>query len=1166
MCGIAGIIYNSNRPAQVIPWTELIAQLGRLAHLEVDPQTPPQAEVEALESALAPLRGFSAFSQLWDQPALAQSLAIAAQELSSFEERSKKEVLNSNLPLPTTLVESWNALWVRIRDLAWTVSRDLVDNLARVRLIVPSDFTAASAEAWKITAVLNDIDRLEVRGRDSLGIGISLLFKDQATYRQFRQLVEEKGLGDNFQERLQSSNLENMALRLDESQPARPQLLFIYKVSQEVGALGDNVAALRRYIKADQALWLALGLEGITTKVWSHTRWASNGVINIPNCHPVDEQTLSLEDNPPYWIAAALNGDVDNFQALAQKVSLADGKMISPQITTDAKVIPVMVDYYYRRTHNLQEAFLQAVREFEGSVAIVMSSSLEPERTYLALKGSGQSLFVGLCDSGYVFASEVYGIVEQTNRYLRLDGATERQPGRPESAGQIFILQEGAQGLEGIEVLAMDGSTIPLGPQDIHTAEITTRDINRGQHSHFLLKEIFDAPGSIEKTLQGKYFISQEFDGPARVNLGPEVFPTALAEKICAREITRILLIGQGTAAVAGVAIASMMQRALKGSDIEVRAIKATELSGYSMEEDMSKTLIIAVSQSGTTTDTNRTVDMVRACKATVLAIVNRRNSDLTYKVDGVMYTSDGRDIEMSVASTKAFYSQVVAGYLLGLHIASLLGTLTNRDLRRELQELLSLPSKIASVLAKRQEIEAVAKRYATTKRDWAVVGSGSTKAAADEIRIKLSELCYKSIATDYIEDKKHIDLSSEPLTLVCTAGLPPMALRDAVKEVAIFRSHKSLPVVIASEGFDEFEHYATGVFYVPNASANASVLLNTVVGHLWGYYCALAINEGANLLRPGRALAVQYLNSGSALLFNQTNIKRMLTIGKTFQDDLKEGRFNSSLSVDSAVRLSLMFQYFTGARSLRQLATDFKGKSLVETMVLFLSQAIQELSRPIDAIKHQAKTITVGISRAGELAEGPIFQALQVLDITPDDLPYRDLPFLRALSMTIDEVLGSTLYEVDGLNALNEVSEATRIKVTRKTGISQNLRSRSDFNSPLVGTKQWVTNNRRSYVGHGRNDKRPMLITPIISTGCVDHLALLHLRFKKELPLPERVEVIKNLTNRYGDLVSQVEETNVIWHDEFLNLLSVEELATQRAAVLAELILKRLNTGAEVK
>ena len=217
------------------------------------------------------------------------------------------------------------------------------------------------------------------------------------------------------------------------------------------------------------------------------------------------------------------------------------------------------------------------------------------------------------------------------------------------------------------------------------------------------------------------------------------------------------------------------------------------------------------------------------------------------------MYTSDGRDIEMSVASTKAFYSQVVAGYLLGLNIASLVGTISNKEVRRELQELLSLPNKIASVLQNRHNIEVLARQYATTRRDWAVVGSGSTKAAADEIRIKLSELCYKSIATDYIEDKKHIDLSSEPLTLVCTAGLPAMALRDSVKEVAIFRSHKSIPIVIATEGFDEFEHYAAGVIYVPCASANASVLLNTVVGHLWGYYCALSINDGANLLKPGK-------------------------------------------------------------------------------------------------------------------------------------------------------------------------------------------------------------------------------------------------------------------------------------------------------------------------
>ncbi|MGM9998454.1 MAG: SIS domain-containing protein [Candidatus Bruticola sp.] len=1159
MCGIAGILYKYSETVQNLNWDNFLQELNNIALAEVIIDNPPIEAVTALEEKVSYLKDYQAFSILWSDSNLADRLRKAADSVLSFEQRSKEQIASSKIPIPTNLVENWNSLGVRLRDIHWTISQDILGNLDKVKLITPDFIKAANLDAWKITAVLNNMDRLEVRGRDSLGISVSLSFVSRQSFDSFRETIEKAGLTAEFNRRINCPTLDNLSIRFDSRSAAAPSLMFVYKVSQEVGALGDNVASIRRSLKEDNLLWYALGSPSVETNVWSHTRWASNGVINIVNSHPVDEQTEPNNKEPDrYWISAALNGDVDNFQALAQKIYSADAVSISPKITTDAKVIPVLVDYHYRRSGNLEKAFIQSVGEFEGSVAICLSSSLEPGRIYLALKGSGQSLFIGLCSRGYVFASEVYGIVEQTNRYIRLDGASEHIPGHPESAGQIFVLQEGQVGLAGLKAFHIDGTPLQLSEQDIKMAEITTRDINRGQYDHFLLKEICDSPNSVAKTLQGKYFIEDKFDGAARINLGPEVFPIALAEKFKNHQINRILLIGQGTAAVAGVAVASMMQRTLSGTDIEVRAMKATELSGYSMEEDMAKTLIIAVSQSGTTTDTNRTVDIVRARHASVLAIVNRRNSDLTYKVDGVMYTSDGRDIEMSVASTKAFYSQVVAGYLLGLHIASLVGAVSTKQIRRELQELLNLPSKISSVINKRKDIEMLARRYATTRRDWAVVGSGSTKAAADEIRIKLSELCYKSIATDYIEDKKHIDLSSEPLTLICTAGLPTMALRDSVKEVAIFRSHKSIPIVIASEGFDEFERYASGVIYVPAASANASVLLNTVVGHLWGYYCAQAINEGANLLKPGRALAVQHLSSDGGLVFNQANIRRMLSVGKAFQDDLKKGRFNSSLSVDSAVRLSLMFQYFTGARSLRQLATDFKGNSLVETMVTLLSQAIQELSRPIDAIKHQAKTITVGISRSDELAEGPIFEALGNFNITPDDLPYRDLSFIRALNKTIDKIVGATLYEIDGLNALNEVTDSTRIKAIEKTGIAVNMRSRSDNSSPLVGTKQWVTNNRRSYVGHGHNDEKPILIAPVISTGRVEHLVLLHLNFKHELSLEERVDVIKNLTNRYGDLVSQVEETNVSWHDEFLNLLSVEELSTLRAAVLAELIIKR--------
>ena len=173
-----------------------------------------------------------------------------------------------------------------------------------------------------------------------------------------------------------------------------------------------------------------------------------------------------------------------------------------------------------------------------------------------------------------------------------------------------------------------------------------------------------------------------------------------------------------------------MMERTLATTQISVRAVKASELSGYSLQARLDDTLVIAISQSGTTTDTNRTVDLARERGASAIAIVNRRNSDLVYKAEGVLYTSDGRDIEMSVASTKAFYSQVVAGYLLSLHIALLLGAQTPEAAYQELEELTRLPDKMRKVLGDPAQVRRLAETWATTRRDWAVVGSGSTRAA----------------------------------------------------------------------------------------------------------------------------------------------------------------------------------------------------------------------------------------------------------------------------------------------------------------------------------------------------------------------------------------------------------------------------------------------------
>src|SRR4029078_1155931 len=118
-------------------------------------------------------------------------------------------------------------------------------------------------------------------------------------------------------------------------------------------------------------------------------------------------------------------------------------------------------------------------------------------------------------------------------------------------------------------------------------------------------------------------------------------------------------------AAIAGESFTQALQHALRDTDVVVEGKLATELSGVGLDAEMDDAIVVAISQSGTTTDTNRTVDLARSRGALVLAIVNRRQSDLVDKSDGVLYASDGRDIEMSVASTKAWYAQVAAGFLL---------------------------------------------------------------------------------------------------------------------------------------------------------------------------------------------------------------------------------------------------------------------------------------------------------------------------------------------------------------------------------------------------------------------------------------------------------------------------------------------------------------------
>ncbi|MCZ7628276.1 MAG: SIS domain-containing protein [Microthrixaceae bacterium] len=481
-----------------------------------------------------------------------------------------------------------------------------------------------------------------------------------------------------------------------------------------------------------------------------HTRWASIGIVSEPNAHPQSSDEVPGERGEPTaegcFATAVLNGDVDNHAELTS----ADGLTPPAEVTCDAKVIPAL----WRRAMSGSstapfEAFRETVSRMEGSVAIAATTTAEPGEVALALRGSGQALYVGVADDAFVVASEPYGVVEETDRYLRMDGETPSDPANPAgSRGQVVSVRTDSVGsASGILRLSYDGTALPVTESDLTTAGITTRDIDRGDFPHFLLKEVTDAPHSFRTTLRGRLV---EHDGVMGVTIPEASLPAEVLESFRDGSVQRVVVIGQGTAAVAGQSLAEFLAALLVDTEVRVEALPATELSGFSMRADMSDTLVVAISQSGTTTDTNRTVDLVRSRGAKVVAIVNRRGSDLTDKADGVLYTADGRDVEMSVASTKAFYSQVAAGMLLAYGIAGAVpgshtaGGPAEQEVLRAIAEL---PVLMEQVLATRPAIAEAAAAHTPSRRYWALVGNGVNRIAARELRIKLSELCYKSIA-----------------------------------------------------------------------------------------------------------------------------------------------------------------------------------------------------------------------------------------------------------------------------------------------------------------------------------------------------------------------------------------------------------------------------------
>ena len=1009
MCGIVAVLAQpSSRQALEAGQVEkavadALSQLGDLGLT-----AGPDRQLSALRAATvtltelsSALQGVPGLTCLLGEAGAAEALQRGAAQLHARVAGFEAALDAGDVAVGTEQLEEVNAALVSLHDAIWALGHDRLNAARSVSSLAASlgllgegvrPSPGALGVLWAVQVAFSSLDRLEVRGRDSAGLHLMLAGHglDLAS-PELRSLVGARASDPLF---------GSLAVRATEG-----CLSVVYKAAAEIGELGDNVAALRHALGTDPLLARALASPEIRATVVAHTRWASVGLISPANAHPLNSDEAGAGAPGPYVIGA-LNGDVDNYPELLAREQIK----VPAEVTTDAKIIPTLVSRYLGAGHSMAEAFRRAVERMEGSVGIVANAAGSIDELFLALRGSGQSINIGLAEDAFVIASEPYGLVEETSRYLRMNG---------EGGGQVVrCSRRGAGTLAGLDRWRYDGTELPVPPDEVKTAEITTRDVDRRGYRHFLLKEISESPLSVRKTLRGKLVPGE--GNRLVVRLGDDVVPPALRQALSSGRIQLVLVVGQGTAAVAGQAVAAAIAKALP--NVVVRAMPGTELSGWGlsgagMPDDMSSVLVVAISQSGTTTDTNRTVDLVRARQAHVVAIVNRRNSDLVQKSHGVLYTSDGRDIEMSVASTKAFYSQVTAGHLLACGLAGAAGTTGAAWSDEILGALRELPSLMEKVLAKREEIARIASALAPARRSWAVVGSGPDRVAAAEVRIKLSELCYKAIALDGVEDKKHIDLSAEPLVIVCAPSARGPNARDIAKEVEIFRAHKAAPVVIVAEAERGTINPDVDVITVPAGHPDLAFVLAAMVGHIFGYEAALAIDAQARPLREARSV-VESATRGAGRPVLDELAPALEAAAAPALAGLREGAYDGALNASTASRLTALLRYATGALPVESYEAEM-GKvgtptAVAGDLVVALGRAIDELTRPIDAIKHQAKTVTVGISRSEDaLLKAPLVSEALAVGATVESLGYRALRTLAALGPAVEEVLGFTRYKV---------------------------------------------------------------------------------------------------------------------------------------------------------
>jgi glucosamine--fructose-6-phosphate aminotransferase (isomerizing) len=319
--------------------------------------------------------------------------------------------------------------------------------------------------------------------------------------------------------------------------------------------------------------------------------------------------------------------------------------------------------------------------------------------------------------------------------------------------------------------------------------------------------------------------------------------------------------------------------------------------------------------------------------------------------------------------------------------------------------------------------------------------------------------------------------------------------------------------------------------------------VLSTIVGHLFGYEAALAIDASARPLRKARGVIESYVGQATDDWFDRFG-RDLAPHAARFFDGLRAGSYNGHLEASTAAKLSALLRFATNTVPIESYQTEF-GKVgtpgvVVDDLALALTAAIEELTRPVDAIKHQAKTVTVGISRADEsLLQAPLIQDVLATGCPRDRLSYKTLRTLAALTPAVAEVIGYTRYRLEG-----DLDDGAQLHVVDKGGVAVGIASRVERDPILRGTKRRVAVEREPFVTVG-TDGRVVLIVPEVKDSQTTGLTLCHVRLQEELGAAVARAVLQGYRTRYRQLVDVVTEREPGFREDLLAEVETVDLLT---------------------